>query len=80
LDVRSFDLEPGRIVHLSTYGHEVPDPARISEFPCGAVDEACSFILEGGVFAGFSHPVAAVAAVAEGEGFALAARNILVRG
>lgn len=77
LDVRSFALSAGSVIHLSTYGHDVPDPARVSEFPCGTADEACSFIMAGGVFAGFSHPVAAAAAVADGDGFSLAARNIL---
>ncbi|MDR1519783.1 MAG: IMP cyclohydrolase [Planctomycetota bacterium] len=72
IDVRSFSLEPGRLIHVSTYGHDVPDVARCSDFTAGSAPEACSFLFRGGVFAGFSHPVTAVAAVAGQNGFGIA--------
>ena len=75
IDVRSFVLEPGRIVHVSTYVHEVPDVLRVSGFTAGNAAEACEFLFRGGVFAGFSYPVTAVAAVAAEDGFEVAVQN-----
>jgi IMP cyclohydrolase len=75
IDVRSFALEPGRIVHVSTYVHEVPDALRVSSFTAGCAAEACEFLFTGGVFTSFSHPVTAVAAVAAEDGFEVAVRN-----
>ncbi len=76
LDVRSFPLEAGTVVHLSTYTHDVPGDKRRSAFTAETAEEACRFLVSGGVFAGFSHPVTAVAAVADGSGFKLAALDV----
>ncbi|MDR1611185.1 MAG: IMP cyclohydrolase [Planctomycetota bacterium] len=73
LDVRSFSLPPGTLIHLSTYGHHVPSSRRVSEFTAETASEACEFIMGKGVFGQFSNPVAAVAAVRAGESFELAA-------
>lgn len=75
LDVRAFALEPGRIAHLSTYEHNCPDAGYVSRFDAETAEQACDFILSGGVFAEFSNAVTAVAAVAEGDGFALAHKD-----
>ncbi len=75
LDVREFPLEPGKILHVSTYGHDVPMAERVSPFAAETAEAACRFILGEGVFANFTNPVTAVAAVAEGDGFALAAMD-----
>ncbi|MCC8190642.1 MAG: IMP cyclohydrolase [Planctomycetes bacterium] len=75
LDVRSFSLEPGTVLHLSTYEDSVPTASRCSAFTADTADAACEFLLGGGVFAGFSHPVTAVAAVADGDGFTMALRE-----
>ncbi len=76
LDVRSFELEPGHIVHLSTYEHNIPAVRLISGFDAESPDEACEFIVSGGVFRNFTNAVSAVAAVAEGGEFLLAARDL----
>lgn len=77
LDVREFALEPGTIVHVSTYEHDVPAKSRISAFTAETAEEACKFILDGGVFAGFTNPITAVAAVAGKDGFTLATRDAI---
>lgn len=76
LDVRSFALEPGRVLHLSTYEHNVPDAARVSDFTAETAEEACDFVVSGGVFKNFLNPVTAVAAVADKGGFRLAAKDV----
>ncbi len=79
LDVREFVLKPGTVVHVSTYEHDIPETSRISTFTAESAEDACGFILEEGVFAGFTNPVTAVAAVAGKDGFTLAMRDA-VRG
>ena len=76
LDVQSFTLEPGTILHLSTYGHTVPDAGRVSAFTAETAGAACDFIIGGGVFAHFTNPVTAVTAVAGDGGFELAVRDM----
>ena len=75
LDVRAFKLEPGTIVHVSTYAHDIPTPHRISPFTAETADEACDFILGGGIFKNFSNPITAVAAVMGEDGFTLATKD-----
>lgn len=75
LDVRSFELEPGQIAHLSTYEHNIPTPRHISDFDAESAEEACSFIISGGVFERFTNAVTAVAAMADGGEFRLAAKD-----
>lgn len=76
MDVRCFKLQPGRVAHLSTYEHDIPSDAYISDFPVEKGGEACRFVIDGGVFVGFSSPVTAVAAVGGESGFALDAMDI----
>ncbi len=75
LDVQSFTLEPGQVIHLSTYEHSIPLRERISSFTAETAEDACDFILGGGVFAGFAHPVTAVAAAGGKDGFTLALKD-----
>lgn len=67
LDVRSFPLQPGSILHLSTYEHDVPLAERVSAFDADTAQDACEFVLRRGAFASFSNPVTAVAAVCTGS-------------
>ena len=76
LEVRSFALEAGTLIHLSTYGHDVLEVGRRSAFTPETPEEACRFLISGGVFAGFSCPVTTVAAVSDGQGFRLAALDV----
>lgn len=75
LDVRSFVLKPGQVVHVSTYEHNIPTKCRVGDFDAESAEEACDFILSGGHFAEFTNPVTAVAAVAEAGAFTLASRD-----
>lgn len=77
IDIQSFVLEPGTALHLSTYEHSIPAPHRLSAFPAETAAAACDFIINGGVFANFTNPVTAVAAVSDGNGgFELAIRDL----
>ncbi|MCC8180189.1 MAG: IMP cyclohydrolase [Planctomycetes bacterium] len=76
LDVRCVDLDVGQVMHLSTYVHDIPGLELLSEFTAETAADACQFLVNGGVFADFTNPVTAVAAVAEGDGFALAALDV----
>jgi len=60
-------------VYISTY--EQTEPAA-TEFEAGSPEEAAEFILKGGEFASFTHPVTAAAAFNDGEGWNLATREI----
>ncbi len=75
LDVQSFEPAPGSVIHLSTYEHTVPLAERMSGFDAETAEEACDFILGQGVFADFTHPVTAVAAVAGKTEFTLALKD-----
>ena len=76
LDVQSFTLEPGKALHISTYEHHVPDAARLADFTAETAKDACDFVIGGGVFAHFTNPVTAVAAIAGANGFELAVRDM----
>ena len=75
IDVQSFILKPGQVLHLSTYEHNIPLQDRISEFNAETAEQACDFILGQGVFAEFTNPVTAVAAVADTTRFRLALKD-----
>lgn len=76
LDVRSFTLEPGKVIHLSTYEHSLPSRHQISDIDAESVEEMCQFGLSGGVFADFTNPVSSVAVVAEAGRFSVAAQDL----
>lgn len=75
LDVQSFQLNPGQIIHLSTYEHNIPAAALISPFTAETPAEACDFVLGQGAFANFANPVTAIAAVATDGAFNLAFKD-----
>lgn len=76
LDVRAFDLEPGQVIHLATYEHNLPASHHISGIDADTAEDLAEFALSGGVFAGFEHPVTAVAAVSEAGQFQLAVKDV----
>jgi len=55
-------------MYISTYEQIEPAP---TQFEAADADEAAKFILEGGEFAGFTHPVTAAAAFNSGDGWKL---------
>ncbi|MBQ6353150.1 MAG: IMP cyclohydrolase, partial [Lentisphaeria bacterium] len=71
--VREFKLEPGQGYFVSTYERNCPcDRNREPAFNATTAEAAAQFVIDGGVFAEFTNPVTACAAVADGKGFALA--------
>lgn len=71
LEVRQMPLEPGRFFYVATYEENRPKDAQSGAFSATTAAESCQFILGQGIFAERSNPVTAVAAVANGDGFAL---------
>lgn len=78
LDVRSFELEPGQVIHMATYEHNLPASHQISEINADTADDLCEFVISGGVFSEFTNPVTAVSAIAEGGEFYLGVKNLHV--
>ena len=71
--VREFTLKPGEAYYLSTYEKNRPaDGNRDGEFNADSAEAAAQFVVDGGVFSGFTHAVTSAAAVAEAGGFELA--------
>lgn len=67
--VREFALQPGEAYYVSTYEKNDPCLAqRDGAFTAKNAEEACEFILRGGVFADFERPISAAAAVANADG------------
>lgn len=75
LEVRRMPLEPGRFFYVATYEERHVVTEQGGAFEAATPEEACAFLLSGGVFAERAHPVSAVAAIGDGRGFALAARD-----
>ncbi len=68
LDVREFDLTPGKAYYVATYEKILPNEHYVDEeFDASTADEACEYILHQGVFAEFERPITAACAVEEGE-------------
>jgi len=73
---RQVALEPGKFFYLATYEERSPKDDYSGVFPAATPEEACDFMLAGGVFAERTNPVTAVAAMATDEGFALAVKDV----
>lgn len=66
LIVREFALQPGEVFYVCTYERNEPGAVQHDGgFTAGTAEDACDFILGGGVFAGFERPVSAACAVAD---------------
>ena len=76
--VSEFKLEPGKAFYVSTYEHNYPCPNFCDGgFHADGAAEAARFLIDGGIFKGFEHPVTAAAAFAgAGNDFELAALTI----
>ncbi|NLN93313.1 MAG: IMP cyclohydrolase [Candidatus Hydrogenedens sp.] len=75
LQVERIPLENGRLWHLATYEENSVCLQRSDIFPALTAEEACAHMLGGGVFAGRTNPVTAVAALADEKGFSLAVQD-----
>ena len=72
LEVRRMPLDPGRFFYVATYDENAPYDCQGGDYDAETAEEACEFILHKDVFARRTNPVAAVAAMATDDGFALA--------
>jgi len=75
LEVRRMDLAPGRFAWVATYEENHVCDAQGGGYEGVTAEDGCDFVLGKGVFAERTNPVAAVAAVASGEGFELGAKD-----
>jgi len=75
LEVRQMPLEAGTFFYVATYEENTLSDAYGGDYDAATADEACDFILGRGVFAEREKPVTAVAALASGDGFDLAAKD-----
>jgi IMP cyclohydrolase len=58
LIVRKFDLTPGVAYYVSTYEKDVPNTHNIDkEFDAETAADAAQYVIDGGVFKDFEHPV-----------------------
>lgn len=66
--VREFELEPGKAYYISTYEHNAPTVHYIDEnFDASDAQAAAQYIVDGGVFADFEHPVTSACAFVNGK-------------
>jgi IMP cyclohydrolase len=73
LIVRQFDLEPDVALYVATYERVEPGPdLRDESFDVATAEDACRYVLGGGVFADFELPVLAAGALEHGQGFDVA--------
>ncbi len=75
LNVRKIALEPRQFAFVATYEENDLERSQSGDFPATTAEEACAFILGGGVFAERTNPVTAVCALATGSGFDLVAQD-----
>ncbi len=72
--VREIKLEAGKAFYISTYEHNYPCECFCDEaFDAACVNCAAKYVVDGGKFAGFEHPVTSAAAMAADGKFDLAA-------
>lgn len=76
LEVRRMPLAPGKFFYVATYEENSITTAQGGSFDATDAAGLCTFLLGGGVFAERTNPVTAVAAVWNGEAFALAVQDI----
>ena len=75
--VSEFALTPGTAFYLATYEKNSPCSQNVeNEFIAKNACEACDFMIKGGVFASFEHPVTAACAVSTGKAFGFAVKTI----
>jgi IMP cyclohydrolase len=75
--VREFALKPGQVFYVSTYEKNAPADSNVdSAFNADTAENACSYVIEGGAFKDFEHPVTSAAIVADGEKFAIATETV----
>ncbi|GMV90274.1 MAG: hypothetical protein AMXMBFR82_00520 [Candidatus Hydrogenedentota bacterium] len=77
LNVARVALEPGHFRYVTTYEENDLDPDQGGTFSVSNAENACEFMLGGGVFAARTNPITAVAVVAAPEGFDMAVKDAI---
>lgn len=75
IQVRRLDLAPGQYLYVATYEECHIHPNQGGECSFDSAEDACEFLFSGGIFAGRTNAVTAVAAVGTGSGYALAVKD-----
>jgi IMP cyclohydrolase len=75
LNVARMSLDPGHFRYVATYEESDLRAEQGGAFPASTAEEACDFMLGGGIFAERSNAVTAVAAFVSQDGFDLAAKD-----
>ncbi len=76
VEVRRIFLEPGQFWYVATYEEvHICDRPR-GDFTAETAEEACGFMLSGGIFAERTNPITAVAAMATDSGFVCAVQDV----
>ncbi|MHB9139391.1 MAG: IMP cyclohydrolase [Victivallaceae bacterium] len=71
--VREFALEAGKAYYISTYEKNAPCRGQVDAgFSANTAAAACDYVIKGGVFADFEHPVTSAAAISGSHGFDIA--------
>ncbi|OGV31272.1 MAG: IMP cyclohydrolase [Lentisphaerae bacterium GWF2_45_14] len=75
--VSEFTLRPATAFYVATYEKNSPCASSIEKtFTAVTASECCEFMINGGVFASFEHPVTAACAVSTGKTFEFAVKTI----
>jgi IMP cyclohydrolase len=77
LEVGRMPLESGKYFYVATYEENRLADAQSGDYTAANADEACTFILEGGVFSERTNPVTGVGAMQSDSGFELAAKDFV---
>ncbi len=75
LEVRKMPLEPGRFYYVATYEENTLNENQSADWDPVNPDEACAFMLNGGLFAYRTNPVTSVSAMQTKDGFDLAVQD-----
>lgn len=76
LEVREMPLQAGKFFYVATYEENSLTLDQSGDYDATNADEACDFIIGKGVFADREKPVTSVAAVAQGDSFEMAAKDV----
>ena len=74
--IRELQLLTGQVTYLATYETNSIEDGNSTDFDSDTGDEAARFMIDGGVFRTFEHPVASGAALANNDKFELGSYSV----
>jgi len=74
LSVCRMPLEPGNAFYVATYEKNTPDPSQTESFEVKTAAEACTYMMEFGIFGAMTNPVSSVCAFETDDAFEIALR------